>query len=84
MPGRLNGASYPDTDDYRSIPNAPPGVVAMKLHTTGKKEPICEACGKPIKHPSEYWGCGAGWFKPKRGVRHPDGMVYWHDECLKS
>lgn len=82
MPGTTNGKSLPDTSEFRSIPGAPYGVVAMRLHTTGKGEPTCEVCGKPIEHPSDYWGCGAAWLKRKRGVRHPDGMVYWHDECL--
>lgn len=71
-----------DNKRLHSIPNAPSVVVAMISETReGGREPVCEVCGQPIKHPSQYWYCGASWLKRKKGVRHPDG-VYWHKECL--
>jgi len=82
MPGTIDGKEYPIPGEGRNIPGAPPGVVAMKLHTRESRRWVCEACGEPIEHPSECWGCGACWFKRRKGVRHPDGMKYWHDKCL--
>jgi len=73
-----------NTEQTRHIPGTAPGVIAMLGKTReGGPEHKCDECGKPITHPSQYWWCGAGWLKPQKGVRHPDGIAYWHDDCLK-
>lgn len=71
-------------EKIHTIPGAPPGVVAMLSETReGGKYGACETCGRFINHPSQFWLCGAGFMKKKKGVRHPDGLIYWHKECLK-
>lgn len=67
---------------FHYIPGAPSGVVAFRSSTEPGKEPTCEVCQQPIKHPSNYWCCGAFWLPRKKGRRHPDGLIYWHDECI--
>lgn len=70
---------------FSTFPGAPPGVVATLGATRdGEKPMICEACKGTINHPSTYWYCGAFRLKRKKGVRHPDGLVYWHEGCLAS